>query len=324
VAFTYQRRKQEVAEDRANQSGGGFEGFIKDEYRQYGPKNGDNAIRIFPRDASEGAEHYGEDVWVHFNVGPERATVICPFKMAQEPCPVCEELAKAQRVGDKESIDALKPSRRVVVWLLDRKNEEHGPLVWGMPWSVDRDINKACRDRETGVFYFPEDPQEGYDIYFDRSGTPPFVDYTTFQLSRKPNSLDPKHLDFISKNPILETLRIRDYATIKRMFEGAKAPPATGPAEVAKPAESQAAPATTAPVTAGNGHVAPSEDSRPPLRREPPPQEPQESVPPNGPAPSPAPAREPEPVAAPAAPPPSGADRAAALRARFAPKGAGA
>ena len=49
MAFKYKRPPQEVMDKKASQQGGGFEGFLKDTYRTYGVKNGDNAIRILPR-----------------------------------------------------------------------------------------------------------------------------------------------------------------------------------------------------------------------------------------------------------------------------------
>ena len=223
MAFQYKRRTQEQTEARANQQGGGFEGFIKDEFRQYSPKTGDNAIRILPRDASENATHYGEDVYVHYNVGPERATVICTQKMLGEPCVCCEDRMRCERIGDEEAAKELKPSRRVVLWLLDRKSEDTGPQVWGMPWTVDRDIAKVCRDRETGEFFFIDDPEKGYDVFFDRSGNPPLIDYTGFQLARRPSTVPDKILEFIAANPILSTLRMRSYEEVKRLFEGGRA-----------------------------------------------------------------------------------------------------
>jgi gp32 DNA binding protein like len=309
MAFQFKRRTQEAVESRASQQGGGFDSFLKDEYRSF-KINSDNSIRILPRDAREDADHYGQDVWVHYNVGPERGSVICPYKMANEPCPVCEEHAKAERRGDDEdTLRQLKASRRVLVWLIDRKNEEQGPVLWAMPWTVDRDISKACKDRETGSFYFPEDPQEGYDVYFDRSGTPPRVEYGGFQLSRKPNSVSEKILEFISQNPLMETLRFRGYDEIKMMFEGAsrQQPPADKPAE-----------------TEPSRQEAPKEATVAPPREADPPPEPQEQ--PRDPPPKPTePARVPEPAlathAATPAPAVTGAQRAEELRKRFAKRG---
>ncbi len=294
MAFQYKQRAEATVEQRASQQGGTFDGFIKDEYRTYGPKGGDNAIRVLPRDAGEGADHYGEDVWVHYGVGPDRASVICPTKMANEACPLCEERMRAEKRGDEEATKDLKASRRVIVWLIDRKNEEQGPMLWAMPWTVDRDISKVCKDRETGQYYFVEDPEKGYDVYFDRSGTPPYVEYTGYQLSRRPNSVDPKHLDYVSANPLLDVLRIRNYDEIKKLFDGIKA---------AEPAVEAAA------AVAPQKEIA--QEARPPAQEQKEPER-QEAPPP------------PEVKAQAATPPPSsspaptGAERAAALRARFA------
>lgn len=310
MAFTFKKRSATTVEARANQQGGGFEGFIKDEYRTFTPKNGDNAVRICPRDASEEAEHYGEDVWVHYSVGPDKAGVICLAKMFNSPCPVCEERQRAERRGDEEAVKALKPARRVLVWMIDRKNEDQGPLLWPMAWTVDRDISKAARDRETGAFYFIEDPDEGYDVYFDRSGNPPIVEYSGYQLARKPNSLSAKILDHIVKNPLLETLRLRDYDEVKKLFDGAqdkpepKAEPDRRPALVRESSREEARERAAEQA---------ADDAKAEREQEPPfdPDPPRESMKVE---------RRPEPAVATATI--TGAERAAALRARFANRGA--
>jgi hypothetical protein len=337
MAFAFKRRSAESVEARANQQGGNFEGFVLDEYKTFVPKNGDNAVRILPRDASEGADHYGEDVWVHYNIGPDKATIICPQKMANESCPVCEQRQRAERRGDEEAVKELRVVRRVLAWVIDKKNEDNGPLIWGMPWTVDRDIAKACRDRETGAFYFIDDPEEGYDVYFDRSGNPPQIDYTAFQLARRPTSVDPRILDFISTHPLLGTLRIRDYAEIQRLFSGGgdnggaptsvvpvdRPPPSppqvSGAAERLPPWESPAVERLPPQVSSQSSFAAELERGRPPLRRDREPPAPADRPPP---PPPPTPAREPEPALAAGAPAVvmSVADRTAQLRARFASK----
>jgi hypothetical protein len=220
MAFKYRRRSDESVEKRATQQGGNFQGFIKDEYRTFNPKKGDFSIRFLPRNESEQAEHYGEDIYVHYSVGPDNASVLCPAKMANEACPVCEERMRAERRGDEDAIKELAPHRRVLVWLLDRKNEDQGPLLWSMPWTVDRDISKVCKDRETGRYYFIDDPEQGYDAYFDVEGEGIQKKYSGYQLQKRASSVAAKWLEYIEKNPLLDTLRWRNYDEIRELFEG--------------------------------------------------------------------------------------------------------
>jgi hypothetical protein len=221
VAFKYRIRATENWEARANQSGSDYEGFIKDEYRTYTPVGGENHVRILPPSPMwENANHYGCDVWVHYGVGPERASIICLYKMKGEACPICEERVRAERAHDEDLARDLKPSRRVLAFILNRKDEGQGVLAWAMPYTIDRDINKACKDRSTGEYYHVDDPENGYDIYFDRDGEGLTTKYSGVSLARRPSAIPQKYWDWLDDKPLPEVLRWRDYAEVKRLYEG--------------------------------------------------------------------------------------------------------
>jgi hypothetical protein len=187
VAFQYKKRDAGAWEKRASQQGGDYQGFIVDEAKVYTPKKGDNFVRILPP-TFENADHYGIDVWVHYGIGPDRASAICLQKMKNMPCPLCEARARAERGGDEDLAGELKPSRRVMVYMLDRKDEAAGPQVWSMPWTLDREVCKISRDKRTGQVYAIDDPNEGYDLSFEREGEGMMVKYAGIQLSRRPSS----------------------------------------------------------------------------------------------------------------------------------------
>jgi hypothetical protein len=244
AAFQYRARSREDWERRANQSGSDFEGWLKDEYRMYSASKGENCIRILPpSEAWEGSNHYGMDVWVHYSVGPERASVICLWKMQGKSCPVCEERARAERAReDEDVVRQLKPSRRVLMFLLNRKDEAQGVLAWGMPFTLDRDITKVAKDRSTGEFFFIDEPERGYDIYFDKEGEQLTTKYTGVSRANRPSSVNPKHLEWLADNPLPEALRWRDYAEVKRLFEGTGRGEAQEPQESARPPRESARP----------------------------------------------------------------------------------
>jgi hypothetical protein len=304
AGFQYRRPSNEAMQQKASQSIGNFEGFIKDEYQKFTPKKGDNAIRILPRHANEEAASYSEEVWVHYNVGPDKASVLCPLKMANQPCPVCEERARAERRGDQETTSELRPGRRVIFWVLDRKEEAKGPLVFDCPPTVDRDIAKVAKDRETGRYEILDDPEQGRDVYFDRDGEGLNTKYGGYQLGKRSTSVDDKYLEFITNNPLLDTLRIRSYDEIKILFEGgttSSSTPAASEKREEKPAEE------TRPVS-----------SRPTLVREPTRDEDEASLQRDREALQGTTHREPEPEQVAAAAPPSGKSRAEMLKERFA------
>lgn len=333
-SFRYQPRSDDDWERRASQQGGGFQGYVLDDFRLYQLKKGENAIRILPP-TWEGARHYGMDIFTHFSVGPDKATVLCPLRMADTPCPICEARSLAEKRGDEELAKELRPNKRVLVWVIDRKDEDKGPVVWGMPWTLDRDITKVSRDRMSGKFYFVDHPEEGFDVYFDRDGEGIGTKYTGVQLARRPTSVDEHWLDYVQAHPLPDVLLYRDYDEIQKLFEGGKpaAPePEAAPRPLdrvrqatngsggrpprAAPSERPGRPTLNRPPPATKEAAAEDEppfDTDPPDEPPPPPEE--EEATPSRPRPKAPAEREPAPVSA-------TASRAASLRERFGkPKG---
>lgn len=240
--FKYQPRPQEAWDKRAK--GSIFEGYAKDEYSTFTPKK-ENAIRILPP-TWENPNHYGYDLWLHWSVGPNNATVVCLSKMKNMKCPVCEAFARAETNG-REDAKELKPTRRVLVWLIDRKEEQEKsgnvkPLLYALPWTVDRDISKVCRDRGTGALFQIDHPDSGRDVYFDKEqkgGSTQNVEYTGFQIATRETAVDKKHLDYVVAHPLPTTLQMRSYEEVQAFLEGGIPTP---PAAVSE----QAAPESTA------------------------------------------------------------------------------
>jgi len=231
--FKYQARKSEDWEKRENQSGSSYIGFIKDQFETYSVKTGENWIRILPPTWAD-PKHYGLDIWVHFGVGPQNASVLCTLKMENKPCPVCEARMQAEDRG-QDNADDFKPTRRVLVWLLDRKDEKK-PLAWAMPWTVDRDLTKCAHDRMTGELYHLDDPEGGYDVSFDREGTSGTqqVKYVGMQVARKPSPVAEAYVNYIVEHPLPDILVHRSYAEVHELLAGQPAA-AAAPSPAAAP-----------------------------------------------------------------------------------------
>jgi hypothetical protein len=219
VAFKYAARKAESWEKRANQQGGDFIGFINPDYKTFTPVKGDNFIRILPPTWDD-PEHYGFDIYAHYGVGPDRGSVLCLHKMKNLKCPLCEAAIRAQRSGDEELFKELSARKRVLVWMLDRKDEKKGPMIWSMPWSLDRDFCKLSRDPKTGEIYPIDHPEEGYDISFDRQGDALTTKYVGVQIARRSSSVDQDYLDFIQEEPLDKALTWMTYDEIRDLYEG--------------------------------------------------------------------------------------------------------
>ena len=133
----------------------------------------------------------------------------------------CFTVAEAERSGDEELVKELRPQKRYVVWILDRKDIEKGVQLWSMPQTVDRDICKISRDRQTQEIYHIDHPYQGYDISFDKEGEKILTKYVGFQLARRPSSVDEQYLEYITRYPLNEILIWRDATEIQGFLDGA-------------------------------------------------------------------------------------------------------
>lgn len=237
MAFQYRKRSAEAWDKRANQSGGEFEGFLKEEFKVFKGKKGSNAIRILPP-TFENADHYGIDIYVHYSVGPANASVLCLQNMKDERCPLCEARNRALKIGDTDDAKSLKAGKRVLVWLIDRNDEDQGPVLWAMPYTLDREFSVLAKDRQTGTILALDDPDEGFDIYFERNGEGMTTKYEGKQLARRPSQIPDAPLDFIEDRPLPSVLIWRSYDEVKDLFEGGPEPAsAAAPSRRGAPAE---------------------------------------------------------------------------------------
>lgn len=219
-SFRYKARSQADYEKRATQQGGDFASFLKDEYRTFKPKAGENGVRFYPNTWDEEPKHFGIDIWVHYDVGPERASVLCLNKMKGEPCPVCEAKVRAENNDDQDLVDKLKPRHRVAYWVDDLNDRPAGPLIWCPGWTVDRDIVKASKDRSSNKILQIDDPYEGYDMFFERVGTGRNTEYTAWQPAREATALNKRKFQYVLDNPLPECMLWRDYDEVRRIFTG--------------------------------------------------------------------------------------------------------
>lgn len=221
-SYEYKARDAGQVKDRAKSLGGGdFDKICKPEVQMFTPNDGDNVIRILPP-TWEKPEHYGLDLWLHYKVGPDEQTYLCLNKMNGEDCPVCEERRKAVADGDEDYADQLKPKQRVLIALIDRENEKDGVQVWSMPWGVDKDLLSRSVDKKTGEVLALDDPENGYDVEFERTGQGIKTKYIGLALARRESALgNSKWLDWIVDNPLPTLLQFFSYEHIAGVFGGA-------------------------------------------------------------------------------------------------------
>lgn len=243
--WEYKSRKPEDVRKRSQQRGGDFDSIWNDGFTTFSPKEGSHRLRILPP-TWDNAKHFGTDVWVHYGVGADNQQYLCRAKMLDEECPLCKEAAKYSK--DDEISKSLKPTRRVAYYVIDRKNEAAGVLVWAAPWTFDRDLSGLLFSEQNADEVLEIDnPDEGYDITFSRTGAQLATKYVSLAVSRHQSPLADdsdqavEWLKFAIKNPIPTALCYYDADYILKVFNGG-----ASKKEAAAPANEDAAPATRA------------------------------------------------------------------------------
>jgi hypothetical protein len=223
--FVYKPRSFDDVKERAEQTGGKFDSPIKPGFDIFRPKNGDNFIRYCP--PSEVGAPYALSVWMHSYVGPDNSTYVCPLKNFNKPCPICAAAEEATRQGDRDEAKDLKPTEKRVAWILDRSQDDPTPMVFIMGWQQNRDIEALTVDKKKGKVVYIDDPDNGYDVRFTRSGTMLMTRYFGYVVERDESPLcenpddQQKVIDHIMENPIMDILQVYDEDHLDRVINGA-------------------------------------------------------------------------------------------------------
>lgn len=219
-SFQYQGRTADQMKKRGAMRGKEFDRFVREDIKTWVPKDGVNIVRILPA-GWKNPEHYGLDIYVHYGVGADRQSFLDLDKMKGEADPISEEYTRAKKEGDEEYAKQLDSKRRCGVFIIDRDAEKEGPQFWAMPWTIDADVNKLSVDKRTGEALNIDDPQDGYDLEFEKTGKGKNTKYEGVAIARRSSELgDDRWLDYVVENPIPEILVYYDYDHIAKAFGG--------------------------------------------------------------------------------------------------------
>jgi hypothetical protein len=224
--FQYQKRERDDVKTRANMRGGGFDSIIKPEYKRYKIRDGKNLIRIMPPTWQD-AKHYGYDIFVNYGIGPDNQSYLSLGKMNGEFDPLAEARRQAQKEGREKLAKALNPSQRVLMWIIDRQDEDEGPQLWDAPQTVDKAIANICMDPDTKEVVFLDDPEDGCDLRFFREGKGLNVKYDGSQMKllkpgpiHEDEGLAQEWLDYIQEHPVPNCLQFYSADHISTVFDG--------------------------------------------------------------------------------------------------------
>lgn len=226
AGFKYQKRDKDTLKERANMKGGNYDTIFKSKYKQWKPKDGKNLIRILPPTWDD-ARHYGLDIYVNYNIGADNQSYLSLSKHDKGADPLAEARREAQSEGDKDLAKALSPNQRILYWIIDRNDEEEGPLLWAAPFTFDKSLSNLCIDEDTKEVIFIDDPEKGRDVRFYKEGTGLLTKYDPSKMKvlgpstlAEDEDLENDWLDFVADNPLPEVLNFYDYDHVKATFDG--------------------------------------------------------------------------------------------------------
>lgn len=225
--FVYQPRTAEQVREQKNAGRLGFDSIVKPSIKVFTPREGKNRIRILPP-TWERPGHYGYNIYVHYDIGADKNSYLNLKRMGKGPDPIAEARDQAARDGDEDLAKKLRDKHRVAIWLIDRNNEDAGPMFWACPYTLDNDFLKVSTDPDDGSILKVDEPEEGYDINFQKVKGPKFWEYpgADIRLSREPSPIhedekvQQQWLDYITDHPIPECLQFYDYDYISAVFNG--------------------------------------------------------------------------------------------------------
>jgi hypothetical protein len=206
--------------------GGNFDTIFKSKFKQWKPKDGKNRIRILPP-TWKGAKHYGYDIFVNYNIGPDNQSYLSLSKHNLGADPIAEARREAQADGDKDFAKKLNPNQRILYWIIDRSDEDEGPLLWAAPFTFDKALSNLCIDEDTKDVMFIDDPKTGRDVRFYKEGTGLLTKYDPSKMKVLPEGpthddadIEQDWLDFVADNPLPEVLNFYNYDHINAAFAG--------------------------------------------------------------------------------------------------------
>jgi hypothetical protein len=230
-SFTYKPRSYEQMKAHINSRGGGFDSYIKPQYKMYKVKDGKNLIRILPPPSGDW-DHYGLKIFVNYGVGPDRQSYLSLSRMLNKRDPLAEARVEADRAGNEQYARDLAPKERTLFWLIDRDDEDAGPQLWACPKTVDKDFMTLSIDDDTQKVIAIDDPKKGRDVRFHREKTgKTYPEYPAAKIKLLEPS--PLHEDedksegwikYIMQNQLQDTLNYYDYDHIAQVFNGHSKP----------------------------------------------------------------------------------------------------
>jgi len=223
--FQYKSTSAERLKQQAEQTGSRFDGIYKANVETFKFKVGDNTFRILPP-TWDGADYYGYEVWAHSYVGSNNGTYLCPRKMKNKPCAICDVEKETRDSGDKEEASQLAARQRYLFWALDRDDEKAGAKIVEMSWTLDQSVASLLINKRTGKVIALDHPTEGRDVTIQRRGQGLNTKYYGQRIESEATPIldDEEEMDelleYVRENPIPSLLKFYDNEYLEGIISG--------------------------------------------------------------------------------------------------------
>lgn len=191
--------------------------------KTYRAKQGQNFILILPPHDADA--YFGQEIFVHRNIGPNNDAFLCPQRMRDLTCPICETWQELRNEGvdyeELRELSCLPP--RWLFWIVDMTSEETmalGPQLFETCQTVNDEILGLCIDPRSGEEFDLSDPEERVDVAFWRQGESLNTRYSRFKLEER-QVWDNSWLEFPTFDDVLV---FAEYETINESFGGKSVP----------------------------------------------------------------------------------------------------
>lgn len=208
------KRGQE-SHERIGDSGKFGNFFKKDEnIRLWKCNEGEHQIDIIPFEVGDNypTENYPNlrprdlvywlDLWVHYKVGPNENSVVCPASNYGLACPICEHVNDLRRAEDPDDdlIMEHKSKRRSIyniVCMDSDAEEDKGIQIWDVSHRyMEKHIAKRAKKPREGGFVAFAHPDEGKQVFFERTGMGmTSTDYSNHQFLDRDYKISDETLD---------------------------------------------------------------------------------------------------------------------------------
>ena len=136
--------------------------------------------------------------------------------MLKKRCPICEAEKDERRRGDAEVAKQIMVRPKWIAYIRTARARNRKPRLFGCsPTKMDQDVLVYVKDKRTGKYLEVDNPDDGYDLSFRRTGQMLNTRYRGFQFDRDPT---PMVDDQRTQEEILETMNERPLPSILNFY----------------------------------------------------------------------------------------------------------